>query len=300
MIELSVIVPCYNSAGYLEKLLRALQKQTLTKEKLEIIIVDDGSTDQTASLLANYPFTYLFQKNKGAGAARNLGAKKAKGEIFLFVDSDCVVSKNWAEKHLENHEKYQDFAIIGGGVKKPKESSLIGWSDFFSSWFNAHEDLKKHEVKEYLPSLNLSVERKAFDRIGGFWQKKMTGEDVDFCFRARRAGMKILFDPSLAVYHQSPGFLGFFKHNFNWGYHAPFLRGRKGGLTYHFLFSGHFLKSLILFWPIVFGYTLFLASCWWRYQPLRFLICLPLIFLGKFVYGLGFLKGVWQKSFSKR
>lgn len=297
-MKVSVIIPAYNAQETIKALLDVLLDQDLSKNEFEIIVVDDGSTDKTGFRVKKYPVVYFKQKNKGAGAARNLGAKKAKGEILVFVDSDCLVPDNWLKNHYQKQQN-KDFSIIGGGVKKPKEGNYLAWTDYFSSWHNAHEDLEKHKP-EYVPSLNLSVKKKDFEKIGGFWEKKLTGEDVDFCFRARKTGVKILFIPSLAVWHQTPTLKGWLKHHFNWGYHAPFVRGREPGLALHWLFRGGFFKALALFLPIGLGWSVFLALSWWRYQPLRFVFCSPLIFLGRLTYGFGFLVGSWEKSFGRR
>ena len=296
-MKANVIIPAFNAQRTIKNLLESLISQDYPKEDYEVIVVDDGSTDATVRIVKDYSVTYLFQKNKGAGAARNLGAKKAKGKIFIFVDSDCLVSQDWLKNYWQAYQENPQAGIIGGGVRKPKKRNYLAWADYLSSWHNAHECLPRHWVKEYLPSLNLSVRGEVFKRVGGFWEKKLTGEDVDFCSRARKIGTGILFEPRLAVWHKNPSLAGFFKHNFNWGHHASFVRGSEEGLEFHPLFSGSFGKSLLMFLPIVLGWPLFLALSWWRYQPLRFLICLPLIFLGRFAYGLGFLAGVWQKSF---
>lgn len=299
MIKTSVIIPCYNAASHIKDLFESLRNQTLPQNEFEVIVVDDGSQDKTASLVRKYPFIYLFQKNQGAGSARNFGVQKSQGQILLFTDSDCIVPRDWVGKHTLVQERNEKIGIIVGGVKKPKEKSLVAWADFFSSWFNAHENLDRHLVKDYSPSVNASLKKEIFKKVGGFSRKKLTGEDVDFCFRAQKLGVKILFDPSLSLWHKSPKFKGFLKHNYNWGYHAPFVRGKYSKMSYYFLFSGSFLKTLFLFFPIVLGYTMYLSFVWWRYQPVRFLICLPLVFLAKLSYGLGMLRGSWQKSFRK-
>lgn len=300
MVKISVVVPCYNAAGHLKALLESLKGQDQDEEKFEVIIVDDGSADETAGLVSKYPFKYFFQENKGAGPARNLGAEKAIGRILLFTDSDCIVPPDWIKSHLRAHRENGEFGIIAGGVKKPKGEGFVAWADFLSTWFNAHEDLKKQPVKEYVPTLNMSVKKRVFNQIGGFWKRKLTGEDVEFCFRARKKNVKILFDPSLSLRHQKHKLPVFLKHNFNWGHHAPFVRGQDAGLSYHFLFSGGFVKSLVYFFPVVFGHTYLLARAWINYQPIRLLFCLPLIFLGKIYYGFGFLSGSWEKYSDKK
>ncbi|MFZ5366480.1 MAG: glycosyltransferase [Patescibacteria group bacterium] len=298
-MKASVIIPAYNAQKTIKDLLASLVSQDYPQKDYEVIVVDDGSKDNLKLKLEIKNLIFLQQKHQGAGAARNLGAKKAQGEILVFTDSDCLIPKDWVKNHFKSQEKYKDFGIIGGGVKKPKEGTYLAWADFLSSWFNAHEDLPKQEVKEYLPSLNISVKKEVFEELGGFWEKKLTGEDVDFCFRGRQRGVKILFEPALAVWHQAPTFQGFLKHNFNWGYHASFVRGQHQALSFHWLLSGGFFKALILFLPLVCGYTLYLLIRWWRYQPLRFILCLPLIFFGKTSYALGVLVGSWQKSLKK-
>lgn len=282
-ISLSVIIPTYNGAGTIEKLLEGLLAQDFADK--EIIVVDDGSSDNTSFLSKKYPVRLLKQTNQGAGPARNAGARVAKGEILVFCDSDCVVPKNWLKKHYQAHRQIKN-AVIGGGVKNPREKKLIAITDHLTSWYNAHEDLAIGKP-EYLPSLNLSLSKKNFAAVGGFWQKRLTGEDVDFCMRAKKKGLKIIFDPSLAIWHQSPSFTGFLAHQFAWGSHARGVRGQNKDLYFHWLFSGSGLKALFIFLPIVLGKTAYQAYCWLPYKPLEFLICLPLILLGNLAYGLG-------------
>lgn len=102
MTKLSVIVPVYNSEKYLEKCLESLVNQTL--EEIEIIIVNDGSTDNSQKIIDKYIDKYptkikaLVQKNSGQAVARNLGIKNANGEFIAFVDSDDYVEKDAYEK----------------------------------------------------------------------------------------------------------------------------------------------------------------------------------------------------------
>lgn len=289
-MKFSIIIPAYNSAKTIKILLDSLYLHNPISKDWEVVVVDDGSSDNTAQIVKIYPVKYFFQKNQGAGSARNYGAQKAKGEWLVFLDSDCEVPKNWLKKVVETIEKNHDFDVFGGGVKKPKKPSLLGWADYFSSWFNAYEGLKKQETDTYLPSLNLLVQRVAFNKIKGFWKRKMTGEDVDFCFRARQRGFRIMFEPQLAVWHQTPSLKGYFKHFFNWGSHAYQVRGQNPAMPFSFLFKNNLWWSILLFWPIVFGFTCFLFIKWFKYEPIRIIYVLPLILLGRIAYAFGTLK----------
>ena len=289
-MKFSIIIPVYNSAKTIKILLDSLYLNNPISKDWEVVVADDGSTDNTAQIVKIYPVKYFFQKNQGAGSARNYGAQKAKGEWLIFLDSDCEVPKNWLKKAGETIEKNHDFDVFGGGVKKPKKPSFLGWADYFSSWFNAHEGLKKQEIFSYLPSLNLLVRRETFKKLRGFWFQKMTGEDVDFCFRARQIGLRIMLVPILAVWHHTPSLKGYFKHFYNWGSHAYYLRGKNPKMAYHFLFKKNRWWSLILFLPIVFGYTCFLFTKWFKYEPIRIIYVLPLILLGRIAYAFGTLK----------
>ncbi len=102
---LSIIIPIYNSEIYLKRCLDSLISQT--DKNFEVILIDDGSTDDSANICkhycsSNYNFKYLHQKNAGPSAARNLGIKYAKGEFISFIDSDDFVSSSYVEKILRN------------------------------------------------------------------------------------------------------------------------------------------------------------------------------------------------------
>ncbi len=102
---LSIIIPIYNSEIYLQRCLDSLVSQT--DKNFEVILIDDGSTDDSANICehycsSNYNFKYFHQKNAGPSAARNLGIKYAKGEFISFIDSDDFVSSSYVEKILRN------------------------------------------------------------------------------------------------------------------------------------------------------------------------------------------------------
>ena len=101
----SVIVPTFNRLDEIRELLESLERQTLSKDKFEIIIVDDGSTDATEDFILDMigkntlNLSFYKQDHKGPGPSRNTGMEQAKGEYYIFVDSDCIADENWLKAY---------------------------------------------------------------------------------------------------------------------------------------------------------------------------------------------------------
>lgn len=119
MNKVSVIIPVYNNVKYLERCLKSVFSQNM--EQMEVICIDDGSTDESILILSDYANRYgnlrLFhQENKGAGSARNLGIAKASGEFIAFLDADDFYYDNMALRKLYYTAKESGALICGGSV----------------------------------------------------------------------------------------------------------------------------------------------------------------------------------------
>lgn len=118
-MKYSIIVATYNRLEEIIELLNSSSKLNFPVELFEFVFVDDGSTDNTASFIqdlgknSEFNIQYYFQQNKGPGAARNLGMQKAKGDYFIFVDSDCILPPDWLSKIDRDLLKY-DYDAFGG------------------------------------------------------------------------------------------------------------------------------------------------------------------------------------------
>ena len=120
-MKASIIIPAYNNEKTIQECLRACKQQTV--KPLEIIVIDDGSTDRTMELAKSENVIVFSQKNSGPAKARNLGAEKSKGDILIFTDSDCVPEKNWLKEMLS---PFKDKEVVGvQGAYKSKQKSII-------------------------------------------------------------------------------------------------------------------------------------------------------------------------------
>ena len=112
-VKYSVIVPAYNAGKTISDCLGALTRQSVDEAEYEIIVVDDGSRDNTAKIVQTLPVRYLHQPNKGPAAARNHGSREARGTIILFTDSDCVPAPDWLEKMTGSFTDPEVVAVKG-------------------------------------------------------------------------------------------------------------------------------------------------------------------------------------------
>ncbi len=198
--EVSVIVPVYNAEKTICQCMDALTHQSWPRKLYEIIVVDDGSEDKTASLLKNYPAKYLYQDNSGPAAARNNGADEAVGNIILFTDSDCVPDKEWIRQMVK---PFEDAAIIAvKGAYRSKQSSLV--SQFVQLEFEErYEMLKKAKSIDMIDTHSAGFRRKVFLEMEGFDTSfpAANNEDTELSYRMSRDKYRMVFNPEAIVHH---------------------------------------------------------------------------------------------------
>jgi glycosyltransferase involved in cell wall biosynthesis len=211
-MKLSVIVATYNRKNELAELFESLKNQTLPRDQFAVVIVDDGSTDGTdhyiEEIKPNLPFDiqYHFQKNKGPGHARTFGMQQADGDIFIFIDSDCIAPPHylWTIADAFQNEKLDAF----GGPDKS--------ADTFSSWDKAvnftmtsflttgglRGSSGRKLARFYPRSFNMGLRREVFEKTGGFGSIYHYGEDIEFSHRIIQSGAKVAFLEEAYVYHK--------------------------------------------------------------------------------------------------
>jgi GT2 family glycosyltransferase len=193
-VQVSVVVPTYNRKHLLLALLDSLRSQTIAPETFEIIVVCDGGTDGTseevAGLAANDARIHLIQQQQGGpAAARNAGARAAKGQFIAFTDDDCVASPHWLEKLIEPFAGPETVAVQG---KTITDLALVGPL--------THQVV--NESQSYvMPTCNVAYRRDLFVQMGGFDERFLfLNEDVDLGWRFETTG-RISFAPDALIIH---------------------------------------------------------------------------------------------------
>ena len=180
--KVSVIIPVYNGEQYLSQAIRSVLAQTYCS--IEVIVVDDGSTDSSAQIVKRFgkSVKYLFQTNSGTGAARNQGINLATGSFFAFLDQDDLWVEDKLARQMAVFIAIPETDIVFGHVKQ-----------FHSPELEEHVKQKIHcpvrLMPGYLPSAML-IKRSAFFRVGLFETKWKIGEWADWYVRALELELK--------------------------------------------------------------------------------------------------------------
>jgi len=272
----SVIIPTYNRSKYLIKCLDALLALNYPRGRLEIIVVDDASCDETPRILSEYQekgvIAIRHDLNTGPAGARNTGIRASKGEIIAFIDDDCIVDKNWIKNTLKNFKKDNQVAGVGGPSLTPPNSSFFEKAIGLIECRPAKSNLP---ITYRLGAGNAAYKREVLIKVGGFDESfKRASEDTELTIRLHKLGYKLVFDEKKRVYHKRPSsFKAYWKKFLNYGYMHPMLF-RKHPTS--FVRSGEFLPPLMI--ALILTSTVF-AIFAKRFIPLAILLGTCLLYI---------------------
>jgi cellulose synthase/poly-beta-1,6-N-acetylglucosamine synthase-like glycosyltransferase len=214
----SIIVPVYNASATLDRCLTALLSQEYPSEKVEIIVVDNNSTDNTADIIRSYPVLYLKEAEiQSSYAARNKGVKHSISRLLAFTDSDCVPHPQWLKEGI-NGFKDAKIGAVAGEITSAKPTSLVE-SYLQYSEFLSPKICMNHPFLSFIQTANAFYRREVFDEIGYFDETMISGGDADFAWRMQiKTSFKITYRPSAIVIHKHRSNLkDFFKQRFTHG-----------------------------------------------------------------------------------
>ena len=195
----SVVICTYNGAATIKDTLEGMKR--LKYPHFEVIVVNDGSRDNTAEIVRQYEFVKLITtSNCGLGSARNTGMYNATGDIIAYIDDDAYPDTHWLH-YLAYAYNYSTHGAMGGPNIIPEEDGPIATCVANAPGGPVHV-LETDEIAEHVPGCNLSVRRDVLMKIGGFDTiYRCAGDDVDVCWRIQEAGYTIGFHPSALVWH---------------------------------------------------------------------------------------------------
>ena len=224
----SIIIPTYNRPQKIGTCLESLSHLDYPRDLFEVIVIDDGSNASLHPVVARFfdqlDMTLLTQTNAGPAAARNTGAKKAKGEFLVFIDDDCTPSPDWLRKLANRFAQIPDHAIGGRTVNAlPENPYSTASQNLLNASYTYYNPIPGQA--SFFASNNLTVPAAHFRSIDGFDVTFKTSEDRDFCDRWRHHGLQMTYAPEILIHHSHPlNFCLFWRQHFNYG---------RGAYRYH-------------------------------------------------------------------
>ncbi|MDD2197144.1 MAG: glycosyltransferase [Bacteroidales bacterium] len=314
----SIIVPVYNRPDEVDDLLKSLSSQK--EQNFEVIIVEDGSAIPCKQIVNQYnnllSISYYSKQNTGPGTTRNYGAQRAKGDYFIFFDSDCIIPpKYFCEVESELNANPVD--AFGGPDSAHSSFTPIQKAISYSmtSFFTTGgiRGGKERLDKFYPRSFNMGISREVFDKTGGFSTMRF-GEDIDFSLRIIDAGFTTRLFPKAFVFHKRrTNFRQFYKQVFNSGIARInlYLIHPKSLKLVHLLPSA-FVVGMILIAlaatalpplftiPLIYCLLIFFHALTIYKNLWIAILSIAAAWIQLFGYGLGFLSATWNRLVLKK
>ncbi len=238
----SFIIPVYNRPEEIMELLESFSKLDF-QEDFEIVLVEDGSTETSEKIVSQFSekltISYYFKQNSGPGDSRNFGMKRAKGNYFIILDSDCLLPSHYL-KTVDSFLNKTYYSCFGGADAAhesftPLQKAInYAMTSFFTTGGIRGS---KNSINRFEPrSFNMGISKEVFEKTDGY-TKIHPGEDPDLSQRILKAGFKTTFLPNAFVYH---------KRRISWK--KFFSQVRKFGLVRPILNRWHPSSAKITFW----------------------------------------------------
>lgn len=218
-MKISVVIPTYNRINQLKIAVESVLKQSYPD--YEVIVVDDGSTDETHEYLSSIKkdnFIYIKQTHKGPASARNSGIKNAKGEYIAFTDDDCIIPYDWLDK-IKNAIVNTQADVIGGFVQNTAKSLFSALSQYITNFFVAFL-YKNYKNSSFFTSNNIAYRATSIKKVGCFDERFFIagGEERLLNYKIIFNGGKVFLSENIFIkHHHHQNFQKFLKQFFNYG-----------------------------------------------------------------------------------
>jgi len=278
---ISVIVPVYNSDSTISQTIQSLLKQEYPTHKLEIIVVDNNSTDNTADIIQSYPVQYLRDNAvQSAYAARNCGIRAATGEILAFTDGDCIADPFWIQSGVTLFEN-SDIGGVVGSIATDRPKSLLDHA-LYNHSFLGSEHCLNNPFLPYAQTANAFYRKFILTQIGLFDDNFVSGGDADLSWRLQlNTKLRLVSAPKAVVYHQHRKSLSAF-----WNQRITHGRGRADlEFKYATQMKQRGVKTQISNKGWMFGLQIFRCMCYRACRSLFYMLTLNgKSFLGEWIF----------------
>ncbi len=211
MPKFSVVIPAYNSGKYLSEAIESVLSQTF--QDWELLIVDDGSTDNTKNIIEGYTkrypqkVKYFYQKNAGTSAARNRGIKAAKGEWIAFLDADDIWLSGKLELHMACFSECPEADLFYTNATMVKYDKSRKWPYIHEKEFNfkPSEMYVRILIRNFIPFSSVVVQKSVLEAVGGFDEAIRFCEDTDLLLRLAKKCVFRYINSIQMIYRVSPG-----------------------------------------------------------------------------------------------
>jgi mycofactocin system glycosyltransferase len=223
----TVIIPVRNRPQDIQTCLHSVLRLDYPAEKLEIIVIDDASVDETPEVVSRFPVHLIrLERNRHAPYCRNRAAQDASGDILAFIDSDCLASPQWLRELVPTFRD-ESVGAVGGKVDSCLDERGLDRYEKVHSPLEMGNGFKRSSKETpffYIPSCNLLIRGRLFLTLRGFRERLLVGEDVDLCWRMHDAGHYLEYLPIGKVFHKHRNrFASFFLRRFDYGTWEPIL-----------------------------------------------------------------------------
>lgn len=223
MIKTSIIIPVFNDEEYLHKSLTSIFNQIADDPTVEVIVIDNGSTDESLKTLRTFPRARVLIENTHLNSpysCRNRGIEVAHGEVIVLLDATCVPSPDWLANGLSCLETC-NADIVGGNVKFDFEGKLSA-AKIYDSLTNIKMK-ESIETRKVAKTANLFIKKAVFSNIGLFPEGIRSGADVTWTQKATQGGFTIVFCEKSIVFKPARGFVELIKKQWRVGIHQPLI-----------------------------------------------------------------------------
>lgn len=326
IMNVSIIIPCYNSEKTIKECLDSILRDSAhCRHKTEIIVVDDGSTDNTKKIVCDYDSVkYIYIDNMGPATARNRGANEANHEILLFTNSDCIVQPGWINHLTDSFIKYPLISAVKGSSKTRQGEIIPLFCQL--EYMEKYRLMERQRFIDNIDSYSSAFKKDSFLEIGGFNESfpYPQNDDVDLSYRMALYNKLMVFNPNACVIRQyKTKAWEFFKEKFGKAYWRSVVYNKYPEKIIRNISLSNLLRTQVIFINLIF-ISLFLTLFWapsfnlfilssiifilsciptsitaLRFSFRLFIFSYPMLFLRAIILNLGFIASLFPINLDK-